>query len=375
MTKPHDHAPSAEVRKQLVDLGFVINPDDDLGTAIRAFQQQRGLVVDGWVGPMTKRALKEAGHQLGSRVLNFIPTNVMFGDDVAALQESLQELGFYTSRIDGVFGSSTHIALLNYQRDFGLASDGICGPATLQSLSRLGRRITGGSPSAIMEQEVVRRSGPRLSGKRIILNPNFTNTTNSEYSALLGEDLREPHDEIVWDIANRIEGRMTALGVESFITHPRGSDIDADKAAEMANRVDGDIVITLECDVYPNDKANGCATFFFGNGEGKVSAVGQLLAEFINREIVARTGLTDCRSHGRTWDVLRLTRMPSVSVSMGYITNPDDRALLLDPEARDRIAEAIVVAVKRLYLMNEDTLSTGSFTFAELLEVEKNGTA
>jgi len=143
----------------------------------------------------------------------------------------------------------------------------------------------------------------------------------------------------------------------------------------MANRVDGDIVITLECDVYPNDKANGCATFFFGNGEGKVSAVGQLLAEFINREIVARTGLTDCRSHGRTWDVLRLTRMPSVSVSMGYITTLMIGHWLLDPEARDRIAEAIVVAVKRLYLMNEDTLSTGSFTFAELLEVEKNGTA
>ena len=29
------------------------------------------------------------------------------------------------------------------------------------------------------------------------------------------------------------------------------------------------------------------------------------------------------------------------------------------------------MAVKRLYLMNEDTLSTGAFTFAELLEVER----
>lgn len=374
MSMPHDPAPSADVRKQLIELGFVINPDDDLTTAICAFQQQRGLVVDGWAGPMTRRAIKEAGHQLGSRVLNFVPTNIMYGDDVAALQESLQELGFYTSRVDGVFSSSTHIALINYQRDFGLTADGICGPATLQSLSRLGRRITGGSPSAIMEQEVVRRSGPRLSGKRIILNPNFINTT-SEYGAMMAAELRDPHDEIVWDIANRIEGRMTALGVESFITHPRGSDIAPEKAAEMANRVDGDLVITLECDAYPNEKANGCATFFFGSKGTKVSAVGQLLAEFISREMVARTGLTDCRTHGRTWDVLRLTRMPSVCVSMGYITNPHDRALLLDPEARDRIAEAIVVAVKRLYLMNEDTLSTGSFTFAELLEVEQNGSA
>jgi cellulose biosynthesis protein BcsQ len=160
-------------------------------------------------------------------------------------------------------------------------------------------------------------------------------------------------------------------GVETFITHPRGGDISPDSAAQMANQVDGDLMITMECDVYPNDLANGVATFFFRNSHGKVSAVGKLLAQFVQREVVARTGLTDCRSHGRTWDVLRLTRMPSICASLGYITNKHDRELLLSAEGRDAIAEGIVVAVKRLYLMNDDTLSTGSFTFAELLEVER----
>ena len=372
MTDPRTN-PSAhgDVRQQLIELGFVVNPDDDLTTAICAFQQQRGLVVDGYVGPMTRRALSEASHKLGCRVLNFMPTNLMFGDDVATLQDSLQELGFYTSRIDGVFGPNTHVALLNYQREFGLSSDGICGPATLQSLGRLGRRVTGGSPSNIVEQEIVRSSGPSLSGKRIILNPHVYNGTG-QYGELLPEEIGDLHDEVVWDIANRIEGRMMALGVETFITHPRGGDISPDDAAQMANQVDGDLMITMECDVYPNELANGVATFFFRNSHGKVSAVGKLLAQFVQREVVARTGLTDCRSHGRTWDVLRLTRMPSSCVSLGYITNQHDRELLLSAEGRDAIAEGIVVAVKRLYLMNDDTLSTGSFTFAELLEVERN---
>ena len=163
-----------------------------------------------------------------------------------------------------------------------------------------------------------------------------------------------------------------ALGVETFLTHPRGGDISSDNAAQMANQVDGDWMITMECDVYPNDLANGMATFFFRNSRGKVSAIGKLLAQFVQREVVARTGLTDCRSHGRTWDVLRLTRMPSICASLGYITNPHNRQLLMSADGRDAIAEGIVVAVKRLYLMNEDTLSTGAFTFAELLEVERN---
>lgn len=360
-----------EVHKKLVDLGFSIETDEDLTTAICAFQQQRGLVVDGYPGPVTCRALEEAGHQLGHRVLNFLPNNTMFGDDVCALQESLQELGFYTSRIDGIFGPVSHVSLTNYQREFGLTADGICGPATLQSLSRLGRRVTGGSPSAIMEQEIVRRSGPRLSGKRIIINPNCSNL-QKELRSIVDPSLMETALEIVWDVANRIEGRMTALGVETFITHPRGTTIKPGDAAEMSNRVDGDLLLTLECDAYPNENAHGCATFYFGTDLSGVSAVGKLLADTVVREIAARANLLDCRAHGRSWDILRLTKMPSVTIAMGYITNEQDRLILLSPAGRDHLAEAIVVAIKRLYLMNEDTISTGAFSFGELLAVEKN---
>ena len=44
---------------------------------------------------------------------------------------------------------------------------------------------------------------------------------------------------------------------------------------------------------------------------------------------------------------------------------------MTDPTMRDRIAEAIVVAVKRLYLLDEDEQpKTGTFKFSELLKSE-----
>lgn len=43
---------------------------------------------------------------------------------------------------------------------------------------------------------------------------------------------------------------------------------------------------------------------------------------------------------------------------------------LTDPSVRDAIAEAMVVAVKRLYLLDEDDQPTGTFKFAELLKAE-----
>ena len=178
-----------EIRAALTSLRMVDNPDDDITTgrhvaldvfdddldhAVRAFQQHRGLLVDGIVGEATYRALKEASYRLGARTLNHQFGAPMFGDDVATLQARLQDLGFYTDMVDGHFGLQTHNALMSYQREYGLYPDGICGPETLRSLYFLGSRVTGGSPHAIREEELVRtlraaavrqadhhRSGPR----------------------------------------------------------------------------------------------------------------------------------------------------------------------------------------------------------------------
>ena len=62
--------------------------------------------------------------------------------------------------------------------------------------------------------------------------------------------------------------------------------------------------------------------------------------------------------------------MPTVQVDVGYITNPRDRAMLITPQTRDAVAEGILAAVKRLYLLGKNDRPTGTFTFAELLAHE-----
>lgn len=332
--------------------------DDECDRAVRAFQQERGLIVDGLVGRATYTALREASYRLGSRVLLFRLAAPMAGDDVATLQSRLQNLGFYHGLVDGTFSEDTHRAVCRYQSEYGLSEDGICGPSTLASLDRLGTRVTGGSPHAIREEEHVRRSGPQLSGKRILIDP-----------ASDRPDAPEAH--LLWDLAARLDARMTAAGMETIVSHDGGYDTSDHDRAMLANRLDADLGISLRVARYSNPRANGVATFYFGTSHGSYSTIGRNLAGFVQREIVARTPLLDCRTHERTWDVLRLTRMPMIIIEAGYITNPHDAALLSEATVRDTIAEAILVAVKRMYLLGEDDKPTGSYTFADLLAGEQ----
>lgn len=333
--------------------------------AVRAFQQRRGLMTDGVVGPATFQALKGASYHLGSRPLSYMISSPVHGDDVFTLQERLTELGFDAGRPDGYFGPATERALMTFQRDMRLTPDGMCGPATIRELHRLSSpRARGGRPVFLREQEQVRQAGPRLRGKRIVIDPGH----GGDDLGVVAGGLREA--DIAWDLARRLEGRMKATGMEALISRgPNHSPTELERA-HFANDAGADLFLSLHSDKNPSPRAQGVASFHFGNGNGTTSTVGELLAGFIQREVAARTGMLDCRTHYKSWDIFTRTRCPAVRVEIGYLTNPDDARKLADPAFRDVVAEGILVAVKRLYLLGEGDQPTGTFTFADVLAHE-----
>ena len=133
-----------------------------------------------------------------------------------------------------------------------------------------------------------------------------------------------------------------------------------------ANDLGGDLFISLHIDGHANPGAHGVATYHYGTESGVTSTVGERLAGLVQREIVMRTGLANCQTHGKTWDLLRLTRMPAVRVEVGYLTSPEDRAKLVDPHFRDRVVEAIMAAVQRMYFPVEEDVPTGSIDVSSI---------
>ena len=359
------------VRERLVATGDLPTTaaDDDafdatVERAVRAFQQRRGMLVDGIVGPQTYRALDGARWLLGDRILLHTPGHLVNGDDVAALQERLLALGYPCGRVDGVFGIETDEALRDFQRGVGLRPDGLAGPQTLRALNQLGRAVTGGAPHALREADRVRTAGPDLRGRVVVLDPGHS---ADDPGAVVG-DLREA--DVTLDLARRIEGRLAAVGVQVVLTRGLTGDPSQLERAELANELGADLVLSLHCESLQHaPQAHGVATFFYGHADrsGAWSAMGEHLAGLVQREVVARTGLLDCRSHPRTWDILRHTRMPAVRLEAGYLTHPEDAERLADPGFRDTLAEAVVVAIQRVYLSDQDHTQTGTLRIADVL--------
>jgi len=112
--------------------------DAELGpltrAAVRSFQAHQGLVPDGIVGPLTRRALGKLGKPLfGTRVIK----PGMKGWDVAVLQYLLTRHSLLRANPDGQFGPKTEAAVLRFQHARGLVPDGIVGPATAARLCKL----------------------------------------------------------------------------------------------------------------------------------------------------------------------------------------------------------------------------------------------
>jgi N-acetylmuramoyl-L-alanine amidase len=176
---------------------------------------------------------------------------------------------------------------------------------------------------------------------------------------------------IVADLASRIEGRLAATGVQTFLTRGAGSDVELDETARarFANETGANLMVSLHVDAHSNPAASGVSTYYYGGDRpGTTSAIGEQFAGLIQREIVARTDLVDCRSHAKTWDLLRHSTMATVRVEPGYVTNQRDAARLADPEFRDVVAEAVVVAVQRVYLPTGEDAPTGVLHLRDLAQ-------
>jgi peptidoglycan hydrolase-like protein with peptidoglycan-binding domain len=133
----------AALQEALNEQGYDLAVDGIFGegtdAAVRDFQAESDLDVDGIVGPDTLAALglEEVAASHGKRR----QANVVYlehgntGSAVRTLQHALVAAG-YELDVDGVFGANTDATVRDFQRQNDLDADGVVGPNTWAALQQ-----------------------------------------------------------------------------------------------------------------------------------------------------------------------------------------------------------------------------------------------
>lgn len=286
-----------DIQARLASLGYSIDPVEHGGfgstteRAVREFQERRRLLIDGIVGDHTWSELVEAGYVLGARIL-YLRYPYFRGDDVRALQAAMNLLGFDAGKEDGIFGARTDRAVIEFQRNVGLPTDGIVGMTTLAAVRRLRPAGPGPGRAEVREAEALRRLSASLEGARIAIDAGPG----------AGHDLGL---QLVAELAGR--------GAVPFFIGTEGATPSDSDRADAANQAGAEILVGVNVNASGVPGADGVTTIYYGR-EGWISQAGRRLAELIHRELTSGLGLADLGTHPRSLPILRETRMPAVLI-------------------------------------------------------------
>jgi len=132
-------------------------------------------------------------------------------------------------------------------------------------------------------------------------------------------------------------------GVDVIMTREKDNYVSLQNRCDIANNADADLFISIHCDAWHNKTTSGMSTHMYRNA-GAETAV---LAKQIHAHLIGRFPDHVNRGVNKAgFYVLKHTKMPAVLVECEFISNPDMRKFLHEPENLLYIADAIADAIK-----------------------------
>jgi N-acetylmuramoyl-L-alanine amidase len=189
-------------------------------------------------------------------------------------------------------------------------------------------------------------------------------------------------------IARAVRDRIQQdLGVEVVMTRDDDRTLGLVERSEIANTSGADLFISIHCNAWFTGETSGFESYFLspalseserelaryenqaGGGaqaqaqtqaDGDVDfilwdlvqnayiAESSTFAEYIQKEMTDRLGIKSRGVKQANFLVLQGVKMPAVLIETAFLSNPEEEALLANPDFQDRVAEGLIQAIRRL---------------------------
>ena len=117
---------------------------------------------------------------------------------------------------------------------------------------------------------------------------------------------------------------------------------DLNRRAEKANQARAKLYVSIHANADPSPRWRGAQVFYDGSSEeGKAAAVA------IQEELTRVLGNTKRKALPGTYYITQKTEMPAVIVEVGFISNPEEGKLLMDPDYQAKVAYAIYAGIAK----------------------------
>ena len=309
-------------------------------TAVINFQTAKGLDADGDVGPTTWNALFNTSNSGGSgysRILK-LTSPLMYGEDIRAVQNKLNSLGYNAGTADGYYGNDTRTAVISFQTARGIDIDSEVGPTTWNTLFNIS--ISGGN-------------GVTSNIRKIFIDPGHGGTD----PGASGNGLYEK--EVVLSIAKKVRNILISKGFEVELSRSTDQYVSLSDRAAQANAWDADLFVSIHCNSATSSSANGteCYTHPTANASTKS------LSKNMSAALASKLGLTNRGHKESNFAVLRLSNMPAILIETAFINNANDANKLKTRE--NDFASAIANQIANTSIDNSNGGSSNGNTSAE----------
>ena len=172
--------------------------------------------------------------------------------------------------------------------------------------------------------------------------------------------------EITLSISNYLRDYLNEAGSLVILTRESDKDLassgtkglskrkleDLQNRVKLANESMADFFISIHLNSIPSEKWHGAQTFYY-----PVREENKAMAESIQKQLIVNLNNTD-RSPLPRNDilVLKYVNMPSTMVEVGFLSNPEEAALLQDEQYQKKVAFAVYQGILE-YFSENDKLS------------------